>query len=136
MEKAKQAMAAHQNCGNFYHAKMEQFKWTFSYSAIFMVWCAGYLDRPHLVAFLRQAQKHLIKKEGKGARNAPPASFIFLVDNVLPKDDDTNESKNQLLRTQKELESIFKAAELRKYGEPVEHIMPEDYENIMVWALY
>ena len=77
-----------------------------------------------------------MKKEGKGARNAPPASFIFLVDNVLSKDDDTNESKNQLLRTQKEFESIFKAAELRKYGEPVEHIMPEDYENIMVWALY
>ena len=49
-------MAAHPNCGNFYHAKMEQFKWTFSYSAIFMVWCAGYLTKPQLIDFLMEAK--------------------------------------------------------------------------------
>ena len=78
----------------------------------------------------------MIKKEGRGARNAPPESFIFLVDNVLPAGKGIAQSKNQWIRTQKELESIFKVAELRILGVPVEQTMPEDYENIIVWTLY
>ena len=35
---------------------MQEFKWTFSYSAIFMVWCAGYLSQLNLVAFLQKAK--------------------------------------------------------------------------------
>ena len=115
---------------------MQDFKWTFSYSAVFMVWCVGYLKRPELVAFLRQAQRQLIKCGGRATRAAPPESFIFVVDNVLPDGDVSNLSKKQILRTQEELEDIYKAAELRVYDTPVRQAMPEDYEDIVVWALY
>ena len=37
-------------------ASMEDFKWEFSYSAVYMVWVAGYLNDAALVDFLKRAQ--------------------------------------------------------------------------------
>ena len=64
-------------------AKMQEFRWRFDYSAIFMVWCAGYLGRPELVAFMRKAKTHLTRDTVRMSRSTTPESFIFLLDNVL-----------------------------------------------------
>ena len=51
--KAREALKGHKNFGYAEQAYMESFRWYHYYSAIFMVWCVGYLDRNKLVAFLR-----------------------------------------------------------------------------------
>ena len=48
-------MRDHPRCGYVTKATMQAFKWEFSYSAIFMVWCVGYLGRPELISFLKKA---------------------------------------------------------------------------------
>ena len=55
VKRAKQAMRDHPRCGYVSKATMQSFKWEFSYSAIFMVWCVGYLGRPELISFLKKA---------------------------------------------------------------------------------
>ena len=62
---------------------MQAFKWSSHYSAIFMVWCAGYLARPDLVNFLRRAKASLAIDGDRRGRSFEPESFIFLLDNVL-----------------------------------------------------
>ena len=47
------------NLGYITKAKMQDFRWRYDYSAIFMVWCAGYLNQPDLVTFLKKAKSHL-----------------------------------------------------------------------------
>ena len=105
-------MEKHKACGKVYRASIQEPKWAFKYSAIYMVWCSGYVNRSNLIAFLREAQKHLIKPDKRSSRRQLPQSFIFVVENVLPEGDLPNLSKDQWLRTREELEEIFLAADL------------------------
>ena len=60
VEKAKVALS-HLSCfGYAEQAYMQEFRWRFYYSAIFMVWCVGYLERAQLAAFLRTAKSRLM----------------------------------------------------------------------------
>ena len=56
VKKAKQALQGNQKFRNAQQASMQDYVWRYHYSAIFMVWCAGYLPRSELVAFLRKAK--------------------------------------------------------------------------------
>ena len=80
---------------------MQSFKWVHSYSAIFMVWCAGYLSSSDLVAFLKKAKARLIRDEKRVSRNRAPESFIFLLDNVLDDDEEALVVKDQWIRTER-----------------------------------
>ena len=62
---------------------MESFTWPFSYSAIYMIYCAGYLHRKDLVQFLKKAKTKLINDSGRILRKSPPDAFIFVFDNIL-----------------------------------------------------
>ena len=55
VEKAKSAFKGSKAFGYSDQASMQEFKWLFSYSGIFMVWCAGYLKDEELVTFLHKA---------------------------------------------------------------------------------
>ena len=82
---AKRAMKNHSAFGYAEQATMQDFRWRFQYSAIFMVWCAGYLARPDLVKFLKRAKASLMVDEGRNTRQSEQESFIFLLDNVLAR---------------------------------------------------
>lgn len=49
VKRAKSAMKDHPRYGHVNQATMQTFQWSFRYSAIFMIWCAGYLPRLELV---------------------------------------------------------------------------------------
>ena len=83
VSRAKEAMSARSNFGYAEEAYMETFKWRFYYSAIFMVWCVGYLERDKLVAFLRVAKSRLMPHPGRMNRSSLPDSFLIVFDNVL-----------------------------------------------------
>jgi len=53
--KAQQLLKQQSNFGFIALDSMQDFHWPFSYSAVFMVWCTGYLGREQLIAFLRKA---------------------------------------------------------------------------------
>ena len=80
-------MKDHPRCGHVTQATMQGFQWPFTYSAIFMVWCAAYLGRSDLVTFLRRAKSRLAVDGDRVTRNTAPKSFIFLLDNLLEADE-------------------------------------------------
>ena len=88
LKKAEQVMKDHPRGGHVTLSTMQKFKWVFQYSAIFMVWCSGYLGRQELVAFLRLAKTRLIIYESRMSRRSVPESFLFLMDNVLTRDEE------------------------------------------------
>ena len=45
VKRAVTNMVGHRHFGYAEEATMQSFKWRFFYSAIFMVWCVGYLER-------------------------------------------------------------------------------------------
>ena len=112
IEKAKQSMRRYDAFGHLYQSTMQEFDWHFSYSAIFMVWCSGYLTRSELVAFLRKANTKLIEDSGRVSRQRTPESFIFLFENVLEEHEESIVIKDQRLRTVSTLESIYNEAGL------------------------
>ena len=83
LQKAQRAMRSCNATGYVTKATMQEFRWPFDYSAIFMVWCAGYLGRNELVAFLRKAKLHLIRESARMNRRSTPESLIILFDNLL-----------------------------------------------------
>ena len=115
---------------------MQGFAWPFLYSAIFMVWCSGYLNRAELVTFLRKAKTKLIVDPGRVSRGRPPESFIFLFENVLEEHEESIVVKDQKIRTKSTLESIYHEAGLivQKCWGPL--VIPGPYMNVGVWALY
>ena len=50
--RAKEKLSDWQNFGYAEEALMQDFRWHYKYSAIFMVWCIGYLEWSELVPFL------------------------------------------------------------------------------------
>ena len=54
--KAKEALSKHPRIGQIGKATMEHFEWEHEYSAVYMVWVAGYLGCTALVDFLKKAQ--------------------------------------------------------------------------------
>ena len=60
IKKAKKAMEKNVSFGYAGVATMEDFKWEFSYSAIYMVWVSGYLNDTALATFLRKAKTQLM----------------------------------------------------------------------------
>ena len=136
VQRAKNAMSGHPACGQIQQANMMYYLWYYFYSAIFLVWCVGYLDRPELVVFLKKAQSRLIQGGRRLSRNSKPESFIIVLDNVLDEGDDGIRVKGQLPRTQKQLESIFAEAGLLILECSGRKTMPEPNRDIMIWALY
>ena len=115
---------------------MQSFEWTFSYSAIFMVWCAGYLPRGELVTFLSKAKEHLIVDAPRRNRSFEPESFIFLLDNVLAPGEGPVVVKEQRVRAKEELEGIFEEAGLLVHRQTGRQEMPGGNRDVVVWALY
>lgn len=115
---------------------MQSFKWAFSYSAIFMVWCAGYLPRLELVSFLRKAKQHLIVDGPRRGRSFEPESFIFLLDNVLSVGEESVVVKGQQVRAEAELETIFRDAGLIVFARSERQPMPASFRDVVTWALY
>ena len=135
-KKAKNAMRGHKALGYVSIARMQEFQWRFDYSAIFMVWCAGYLGRQELLSFLRKAKTHLIQYSTRTSRTTAPESFIFLLDNVLIPGEEPFVVKGQLQRSQKELEAIFDEAGLLVHKCSERQSMPSGIRDVCVWALY
>ena len=115
---------------------MQDFRWTFTYSAIFMVWCAGYLDQAELVAFLRRAKEHLIVDGDRRGRSFEPESFIFVLDNVQAPGEGSVFNKGQRVRNEAELEAIFAAAGLLVHRHSGQKEMPGNFRDVVVWALF
>ncbi len=76
-------MLSQKNFGYAEVAMMQDFRWHFTYSAIFMVWCVGYLEWPDLVPFLQRAKEKLDRGVGRVTRRTLPEAFIIVLDNVL-----------------------------------------------------
>ena len=115
---------------------MQEFRWHYCYSGIFMVWCVGYLEAPDLVPFLRQAKGKLDQGIGRVTRGSPPESFIYVLDNVLMEGEESVVHKGQRTRSTSVLESIFKEAGLIIYKRSGRKEMPAPYSDVHVWALY
>ena len=124
------------NCGKILQSSMQTFEWSKSYSAVFMVWCSGYLDDAPLIRFLQDAQMHLLPNRFRVSRHSPPESFIILLDNVRDKLEEPFKNKGQWLRSQEELESLFIRAGLITIKTSPKIQMPHEYRDIMMWALY
>ena len=88
-------MRGHNAMGFVTKAKIQNYRWRSDYSAIFMVWCAGYLGQHDLVAFLKKAKTHLAQDSGRMSRRSIPESFIILLDNVLALDEEPEIIKGQ-----------------------------------------
>ena len=114
-KKAKAACAFHPSFGSAERCEIEDWEYEFQYSAIYMVWCVGYFTKPKLVKALKDAKEHLIPEKGRISRNRPPESFIFVFDTVLDKIEKSYEDREQRVRHQDELETIFKEADLLIY---------------------
>ena len=117
-------------------ANMEDFKWEFSYSAVFMVWVSGYLNNAALITFLRKAKLHLSSNGQMKRRKDAPSSFVFLLDNVLEDGTAKDPEKGQRFRTSGEYEGVFNEAGLVVHAQSDLTKMPLDFLNIKVWALY
>ena len=117
-------------------AKMQDFRWHYKYSAIFMVWCVGYLEWPELVPFLQKAKERLDKGVGRVTRGSPPESFIFVFENILNDGEDSVIQKGQRVRSLGELESIFNAAGLIINKRSGPKAMPTPFRDVHLWALY
>ena len=136
VEEVKKAMETNVNFGYACAASMEDFKWEFSYSAIYMVWVSGYLNDTALAAFLRRAKTQLMKSDATKKRGTQPSSFIFLFDNVLGKGEKKDPLKGQRFRTVSQFESVFVEAGLFVHGQLGPKPMPEPFMDVKVWALY
>ena len=117
-------------------ANMEDFKWEFPYSAVFMVWVSGYLNNAALISFLRKAKLHLSMNGQMKRRKDAPSSFVFLLDNVLEDGTTKDPEKGQRFRTSGEYEVVFNEAGLVVHAQSEPTRMPLDFLNIKVWALY
>ena len=129
-------MQGHPNTGIVVKASMETFRWSFQYSAIFMVWCAGYLGRASLVAFLSKAKLQLSQNSNRRSRRDSPDSFIVVLDNVLSDGEEPELIKGQWVRSEQLLESIFAEAGLMKYSRTVRQTMPEPFRDVVAWTLW
>ena len=136
VQKAMIAMKSLKNCGKIVQSSMQTFQWAKSYSAIFMVWCSGYLNDVPLKQFLQDAQMHLLPNRIRVSRHSPPESFIILLDNIRNELEEPFKNKGQWLRSQKELESLFTKAGLIIFKRSSKIEMPNEYRDIMIWALY
>ena len=115
---------------------MQKFEWQFQYSAIFMVWCIGYLDHQELVVFLKQAQSMLLRRRQHYTRHNPPESLIFILDNVRDASEEIYKDKGQWIRSEKEIEAALKDAGLQTFKKSEQEPMPAPYNDVMLWALY
>lgn len=115
---------------------MQKFAWPFFYSAIFMVWCSGYLQDKELTTFLQKAQAHLIATANRATRHTAPESFIFLLDNVRDENEAPYTHKGQQVRTILELHNIIVEAGLLTWERSGKKQMPGNFSDICIWALY
>ena len=115
---------------------MQSFIWKMKYTAIYMVWCVGYLDDQELVNFLRTAKSRLIQDEERYTRRSKRRSFLFVLDNLLGEHEEANVIKGQRLRTQRQLEVLFSMAGLIIHEQSEVEPMPNNYRDVMLWALY
>ena len=112
--------------GQITQASMQEYKWQFFYNAIFMVWCAGYLEKGELVSFLRKCKTRLVTEGGRISRTNPPYSFIFLMDNIRGEEFTLFQWKGQWVRSVAEYKDIFKEAGLIVHKQSEEMLMPAD----------
>ena len=129
-------MRGHNAMGFVTKAKMQDFRWRSDYSAIFMVWCAGYLGQHDLVAFLKKAKTHLAQDSGRMSRRSIPESFIILLDNVLAPDEEPEIVKSQWVRSESQLEEIFAEAGLIVHSRSDREPMPANFHDVSVWSLW
>ena len=115
---------------------MEHFEWEQEYTAVYMVWVAGYLDDAKLAAFLKKAKVQLDRTAGPSRRKSKPGSFIFLLDNVLVEGHTREPEKGQSFRTEREFEAIFAQAGLLEHDQSGPKQMPGDRLDVKLWVLY
>ena len=115
---------------------MQSYVWENCYSAIFLIWCIGYLSDKELIVFLKRAGAHLMKGENKQTRNFLPESFIIVLDNVAPPCTTLGPFVNQIVRNEMAIETIFKEAGLIIKDKSPLTVLHKDYRPVRVWALY
>ena len=91
--KAKEDLRGHPRFGFVTQSSMQDWEWDYQYDGIFMIWCTGYMNKPQLVQFLKDAKVNLQAHASRVSRNIPPNSFIILLDNVLDGDEKSSEWK-------------------------------------------
>ena len=133
---ARQAMRRNISMGIVQECSMQDFRWPCQYSGIFMVWCAGYLAREDLVAFLQKAKANLMQGAGRFTRLSTPEAFIFLLDNVLAEDEEPWMEKGQRVRSEEQLETILEDACLTVHRRSERQAMPGTYRDVVLLALY
>lgn len=109
--------------------------WQKQYVGIFMRWCSGYLTDLELVAFLKRASQFLNGTSVKTTRKQGPASFIFVLDNVLEEGEKPFKLLGQRLRHRKTFEELFKQAKLLVYKTTVEAVIHTKFRKVVMWAL-
>ena len=134
--KAEEALRGHPNFGFVTEASMQDWEWDFQYDGIYMIWCVGYLTKPQLIQFLMDAKVHLQANPSRTSRHRAPTSFIFVLDNILDGAEESYVWKGQRLRHQRDLESIFADAGLIVHKRSERVTMPQDNNDVMIWALY
>ena len=68
VSKARAALRSSPNFGNVEQGTMQDYVWHFHYSAVYMVWCAGYLPDKLLVTFLKKAKSRLLLEDLRQTR--------------------------------------------------------------------
>ena len=115
---------------------MQSFEWQFQYSAIFFIWCIGYLEHPELVTFLKKAQSMLLRRKQHFTRHNPPESLIFILDNVRDENEEIYKDKGQLIRSEQEIETAISESLLQTFKKSPREAMPAPYKDVMLWALF
>ena len=70
------------------------------------------------------------------SRRSDPEAFIFLLDNVLGPGEEVDLVKGQWVRAERELEEIFDEAGVIVHSSSGRQSMPEQFRDVVVWALY
>jgi len=115
---------------------MQSFEWQFQYSAIFLIWCIGYLEHPELVTFLKKAQGMLLRRKSTYTRQNAQESLIFILDNVRDEDEEIYKDKGQYIRSEQEIETAISDSGLQTFKKSPRETMPAPYKDVMLWALF
>ena len=69
-------------------------------------------------------------------RKRLPESFIIVFENVLYDSEKTFRDEGQRVRSEREIEDIFRQANLRVFKKSERLKVHPDYRPVVVWALY
>ena len=115
---------------------MQSFEWDDEWNCIVFRYCVGYLEDEELKEVLIKAQKCLKGRVSTDKRGATQESYIIIQDQVCSEHEIVETQKDQRVRSQKQLEKIYKDAQLTISKDPNALTMKKNYFPVMIWSLY